>query len=90
MLYYILYYIIFKNHRRFREQGNVHHLTSKLLKFDLVQTLNNFRNPSLRIVATGKASLVYYKNVMSLLALLWPEFYATYLLVMKLNFKLHR
>ena len=42
----------------FRGQGNVHHPTSKLLKCDLVQTLNTFRNPSLRIIASGKTSLV--------------------------------
>ena len=44
--------------RHFREQGNVRHPTSKLLKWDLVQTLNTFGNPSLRIFAAGKASLV--------------------------------
>ena len=44
--------------RHFRDQGNVRHPTSKLLKCDLVQTLNTFRNPSLRIFSTGKASLV--------------------------------
>ena len=37
--------------RHFCDQGNVHHPTSKLLKFDLVQTLNTFRNPSLPIFA---------------------------------------
>ena len=47
------------NDRHFHDQGNVRHLTTKLLKCDLVQTLNTFRNPSLRIFATGKASLVY-------------------------------
>ena len=45
--------------RHFRDQGNVRHLTSKLLKCDLVQTLNTFRNPSLRIFAAGKASLFF-------------------------------
>ena len=44
--------------RHFRDQGNVHHPTSKLRKYDSVQTLNTFRNPSLRIFSTGKASLV--------------------------------
>ena len=44
--------------RHFRDQRNVCHLTSKLLKYDLVQTLNTFGNPSLRIFAAGKASLV--------------------------------
>ena len=43
----------------FRDQGNVRHPTSKLLKCDLVQTKNTFRNPPLRIFAAGKASLVY-------------------------------
>ena len=47
------------NDRHFHDQGDVRHLTTKLLKCDLVQTLNTFRNPSLRIFATGKASLVY-------------------------------
>ena len=44
--------------RHFHDQGNTRHLTSKLLKYDLVQTLNTFRNPSLRIFAVGKVSLV--------------------------------
>ena len=44
--------------RHFRDQRNVRHLTSKLLKCDLVHTLNTFRNPSLRICAVAKASLV--------------------------------
>ena len=42
--------------KHFHDQGNVRHLASKLLKCDLVQTLNSFRN-SLRIFAAGKASL---------------------------------
>ena len=46
--------------RHFRDHGNVRHPTSKLLKCDLVQILNTFRNPSLRIFAVGKASLVYH------------------------------
>ena len=46
--------------RHFRDQRNVLHLMSKLLKCDLVQTLNSFRNPSLRIFAAGKASLVTF------------------------------
>ena len=33
--------------RHFRDQGNVRHPTSKLLKCDLVLTLNAFRNPLL-------------------------------------------
>ena len=44
--------------RHFRDQGNVRHPTSKLLKCDLVQTSNIFRNPSLRIFAAGKAFFV--------------------------------
>ena len=44
--------------RHFRDQGNVLHRTSKSLKSDLFQTLNTFRNPSLRIFPAGKASLV--------------------------------
>ena len=44
-----------------RDQGNVRHSTLKLLKCDLVQTLNTSRNPSLRIFAAGKASLVQNK-----------------------------
>ena len=42
--------------RHFCDQGNVRHPTLKLLKCDLVQTLNTFRNPSLRIFAARKAS----------------------------------
>ena len=45
--------------RHFRDQGSVLHPTSKLLKCDLVQTLNAYRNLSLRIFAAGKVSLVY-------------------------------
>ena len=44
--------------RHFRDLGNVRHPTSELLKWYLVQTLNTFRNPSLRIFAAGKASLI--------------------------------
>ena len=44
--------------RDFRNQGNVRHPTSKLLKYDLVQTLNTFRNPFLRIFAAGKPPIV--------------------------------
>ena len=44
--------------RHFRDQGNVHLTTSKLLKCDLVQILNIFQNHSLRIFAAGKVSLV--------------------------------
>ena len=45
--------------RHFRDQGKVRHSTSKLLKCDLVETLNTFQNPSLRIFTAGKASLVF-------------------------------
>ena len=44
--------------KHFRDQGNIRHPTSKWRKCDLVPTLNIFRNPSLRIFAAGKASLV--------------------------------
>ena len=55
------YLYLFKSNRQtFSRQGNVRHSTSKLLKCDLVQTLNTFRNPSLRFFAAGKASLVDY------------------------------
>ena len=46
--------------RHFRDQGNVRHPNSKLLKCDLVQTLNTVQNPSLRDFAAEKASLVYF------------------------------
>ena len=46
--------------RHFRDEVKVRHVTSKLLKWDLVQTLNTFWNPSLRIFAAGKASLVSF------------------------------
>ena len=39
--------------RHFRDQGNIRHFTSKLLKCYLVQTLNTFWNPSLWIFAAG-------------------------------------
>ena len=45
--------------RHFRDQESVLHPTSKLLKCDLVQTLNAYRNLSLRIFAAAKVSLVY-------------------------------
>ena len=48
--------------RHFRDQGNVRHPNSKLLKCDLIQTLNTSRNPSLRTFASGKASLGMFKN----------------------------
>ena len=55
--------------RHFRDQGNVRHPNSKLLKHDLVQTLNTFQNPSLRIFAVGKASLVNYLENISTVTL---------------------
>ena len=48
--------------RHFCEQGNVRLPTSELLKYDLVQTLSTFQNPSLWILAAAKASLVQYKT----------------------------
>ena len=53
------------NDKHFRDQGNVCHLASKLLKCDLVQKLNTFRNSSLRIFAAGKVSLVsnYFEHL---------------------------
>ena len=44
--------------RHFCDQGNVRYPTSTLLKCDLVQILNIFRNPFQWIFAAGKASLV--------------------------------
>ena len=44
--------------RHFHDQGSVRHPTLKLLKCDLVETLNILRKLSLRIFAAGKASLV--------------------------------
>ena len=51
--------------RHSRDQENVCHLTSKLLKCDLVHTLNTFRNYSLRIFSAGKASLVCFRDYAS-------------------------
>ena len=53
--------------RNFCDWENVRHPISKLLKCDLVQTLNTFRNPSLRIFAAGKASLALAKKVLILI-----------------------
>ena len=50
---------LFKNHRRTFLWPGVRDLTSKLLKCDLIQTLNTFRNPSLRSFVAGNASLVW-------------------------------
>ena len=44
--------------RNFHDQGNFRHVLSKLLKCDLAQTLNTIWNPSLRMFAARKASLV--------------------------------
>ena len=49
----------------FRDQGNVRYPTSKLLKCDLIQTLNTFRNPSLQIFTAEKTSLVQFLNPQS-------------------------
>ena len=46
--------------RHFRNKGFVLHPASKLLKCDLVLTLNTLNNPSLWILAVGKACLVCY------------------------------
>ena len=54
----IIYTYLRTTDRHFPDQGKVRHPTSKLLKCDLVQSLNTFRNPSLRILAAGKASVV--------------------------------
>ena len=48
--------------RHFRDQENVRHPTSNLLKCDLIKTLNTLWNPSLRIFAAGKASLCLFTN----------------------------
>ena len=45
--------------RHFCDLGNVSHSTSRLLKRDLVQTLNTFQDPSLQIFAAREGSLVY-------------------------------
>ena len=39
--------------RQFCDQGNIRHSTLKLLKCDLIQTLNTFWNPSMQIFAAG-------------------------------------
>ena len=61
----INYLHLYRNHRHlrttdFRDQVNVRHLTSKLLKCGLVQALSILWNLSSWIFATGKASLVFY------------------------------
>ena len=57
----IIFIYLRTNDKHFRDQGNVRHPISKLLKCDLVLKLNTFRNPSLVIFAVGKASLVGYE-----------------------------
>ena len=49
---------LFKNHQHFGDHGNVRHPNSKLLKCDLIQTFDTFRNRPLRMFAAGKTSLV--------------------------------
>ena len=39
------YFLVLTTNRHFRDQGNVRHPTSNLLKCDLVQVVNTFRNP---------------------------------------------
>ena len=57
------YLYLFKKQRQtFPDQGNVRHPTSKLIKYDLVQTLNTFRNPSLRILLPGR-HLLFISNL---------------------------
>ena len=48
--------------RHFRDQRNVHHPISKLLKCDLVQKLNIFQGHSLQIFGPMKASIVTFKK----------------------------
>ena len=45
----------------FLDQGNVCHQTPILLKLDLVQPINIFRDHPLRIFAPGKVSLVSFE-----------------------------
>ena len=49
--------------RHSRDQRNVHHPISKLLKCDLVQKFNIFQGHSLQIFAAEKASLVTFKKL---------------------------
>ena len=58
----IIYIYLRTTERHFLDQENVRHATSKLLKYDLVQTLNTFLNPSLQVFAARKASLVFRKT----------------------------
>ena len=70
------YLYLFKSNRQtFSWQGNVRHSTSKLLKCDLVQTLNTFRNPSLRffcrlyetkLTGSQKKDISYVTNPLNL------------------------
>ena len=52
--------------RNFHDQKNFRHPTLKLLIWDLVQTLNIFQNPSLRIFVAGKVSLAFLSNGIAL------------------------
>ena len=56
--------------RHFRDQGNVRHPTSKLLKCDLVQTLNTFRDPSLRNPSFRNPSLLPGRHLLFSLILI--------------------
>ena len=58
----IIYIYLRTTERHFLDQENVRHATSKLLKYDLVQTLNTFLNRSLQVFAARKASLVFSKT----------------------------
>ena len=53
----ILFIYLRTTDRHFHDQGNVRHPASELLKCDLVQTLNTFRNAFLRIFVVKMASL---------------------------------
>ena len=54
-------YLFKKQQQTFRDQLNVRRPTSKLLKCDMDQTLNTFRNPSSWIFDAGTASLVGFR-----------------------------
>ena len=57
------YLYLFKNHRQtFPRPGKRPSSHLKVTKSDFFQTLNTFRNPSLRIFPAGKASLVIIQN----------------------------
>ena len=54
----IIYIYLGITERHFRDQGRSVIPPQSYQNIDLVQTLNTFRNPSLQILAAGKASLV--------------------------------